>query len=148
MCMYHFFIMTWLLPLSMSMIQTGVTFTPVWILATHGCWAKDQILVIAINLSWCKTKYWQVTPTHFFYIFCYFAFDAKEQVGRPYFWSKETKEGQLNETFWIERLEYFLDLENKNSDRRSLTFDFFDSDGIHLSLITKVSTQKPRWPFS
>jgi len=50
----------------------------------------------------------------------------------------------LNETFWIERLEYFLDLENKNSDRRSLTFDFFNSDGIHLSLITKVSTQKPR----
>jgi hypothetical protein len=89
------------------------------------CWAKDQILVIAINLSWCKTKYWQVTPTHFFYIFCHLAFDAKEQVGRPYFWSKETKEGQLNETFWIERLEHFLDLENKNSDRRSLTFEFF-----------------------
>ena len=44
--------------------------------------------------------------------------------GQALLLSKETKEGQLNETFWIERLEYFLDLENKNSDRRSLTFDF------------------------
>jgi hypothetical protein len=48
----------------------------------------------------------------------------KNRWAGPPFDRKETKEGQLNETFWIERLEYFLDLENKNSDRRSLTFDF------------------------
>jgi hypothetical protein len=46
--------------------------------------------------------------------------------------------------FGLNAWNIFLDLENKNSDRRSLTFDFFNSDGIHLSLITKVSTQKPR----
>jgi hypothetical protein len=34
--------------------------------------------------------------------------------GQALLLSRETKEGQLNETYWIERLEYFyLDLENK-----------------------------------
>ncbi len=63
--------------------------------------------------------------------------------------SKETKGGQLNETFWVRTfgIFFYLDLENK-TPIEDLWLLIFSSDGIHLSQITQVSTQKPRWPFS
>ncbi len=109
---------------------------------------KFKSLLLLINHSWCKTKYWQVTPTHTFYIFCYFAFDAKEWVGRPSFYRKRQKEDSWTGPFGLNAWNiFYLDLENK-TPIEDLWLLIFNSDGIHLSLINQVSTQKPRWSFS
>ncbi len=66
----------------------------------------------------------------------------------PPFYRKRQKKGSWMRPFGLNAWNiFYLDLENK-TPIEDLWLLIFNSDGIHLSQITKVSTQKPLWPFS